>query len=187
MSDKPYIPRLKQFYHEHVVEALRKKFGFKNLFQIPRLEKIVVNIGVGEAVQNPKALDFAVADLQQVTGQKPVIRKARKSISNFKLRAGMEIGCSVTLRKDRMFEFLDRLISITLPRVRDFRGLSDKSFDGHGNYSFGVREQIIFPEINYDKVDKIRGMNVTICSSAKTDEEAYELLKEFGFPFVRRN
>jgi large subunit ribosomal protein L5 len=174
------------FYKDHVLESLRKKFGFKNVYQIPKLEKIVVNIGVGEAVQNPKVLEAAISDLQQITGQKPVIRKARKAISNFKLRAGMEVGCMVTLRKDRMYEFFDRLINITLPRVRDFRGLSDKSFDGHGNYSFGVKEQIIFPEINYDKVDKIRGMNITICTSAKTDEQAYELLKEFGFPFIRR-
>ena len=180
------IARLHDIYKEKISEALKKRFGFDNFFQIPKLEKVVVNIGVGEAVQNPKALEAAVADLQQVTGQKPVIRKARKSISNFKLREGMEIGCTVTLRSDRMYEFFDRMISITLPRVRDFRGLSDKSFDGHGNYTFGIREQIIFPEIDYDKVDKIRGMNVTICTTAKTDEEAYELLKEFGFPFVKR-
>jgi len=180
------ISRQQVFYKKHVTESLKKKFGFNNFFQIPKLEKIVVNIGVGEAVQNPKVLETAFADLQQITGQKPAIRKARKAISNFKLREGMEIGCMVTLRKDRMYEFFDRLINISLPRVRDFRGLSDKSFDGHGNYSFGVKEQIIFPEINYDKVDKIRGMNITICTSAKTDEQAYELLKEFGFPFIRR-
>ena len=178
--------RLQNIYKEKIAEALKKRFGFENVFQIPKLDKIVVNIGVGEAVQNPKALEAAVADLQQVTGQKPVIRKARKSISNFKLREGMEIGCSVTMRSHRMYEFFDRLISITLPRVRDFRGLSDKSFDGRGNYTFGIKEQIIFPEIDYDKVDKIRGMNITICTTANTDEEAFELLKEFGFPFVKR-
>lgn len=179
-------PRLFNFYRKHITEALKKRFGFKNIFEIPKLEKIVVNMGVGEAVQNPKALESAMEDLMQITGQKPIVRKARKSISNFKLRAGMEIGCSVTLRSDRMYEFFDRLINISLPRVRDFRGLSEKSFDGHGNYSFGVREQIIFPEINYDKVDKIRGMDITICTTARTDEQAYELLKEFGFPFVKR-
>ncbi len=184
MSD--YRPRLRDFYKEHVSPALKKRFGYKNVMEIPKLEKIVINIGVGDAVQNPKALESAAEELKQITGQKPSIRKARKSISNFKLRAGMEIGCMVTLRKDIMYEFLDRLISISLPRVRDFRGLSDKSFDGHGNYSFGVREQIIFPEINYDKIEKIRGMDVTFCTTAKTDEEAYELLKEFGFPFRRR-
>jgi len=181
-----YTPRLKTFYHEHVVPALMKRFGYKNIMQVPKLEKIVVNMGVGEAVQNPKALENAMADLTQITGQKPSVRRARKSISNFKLRQGMEIGCMVTLRKDRMYEFLDRLINLALPRVRDFRGVSDKSFDGHGNYSLGVREQIIFPEIDYDKVDKIRGMDITIVTTAETDEEAFELLKEFGMPFRRR-
>lgn len=186
MSENKYTPRLRAFYYEHVVPALMKRFGYKNIMQVPRLEKIVVNMGVGEAVQNPKALENAVEDLTQITGQRPSIRRARKSISNFKLRQGMEIGAMVTLRKDRMYEFLDRLINLALPRVRDFRGVSDKSFDGHGNYSLGVREQIIFPEIDYDKVDKIRGMDVTIVTTAKTDEEAYELLKEFGMPFRRR-
>ena len=186
MSENEYTPRLRAFYYEHVVPALMKRFGYKNIMQVPRLEKIVVNMGVGEAVQNPKALENAVEDLTQITGQRPSIRRARKSISNFKLRQGMEIGAMVTLRKDRMYEFLDRLINLALPRVRDFRGVSDKSFDGHGNYSLGVREQIIFPEIDYDKVDKIRGMDVTIVTTAKTDEEAYELLKEFGMPFRRR-
>ena len=186
MSENKYTPRLRAFYYEHVVPALMKRFGYKNIMQVPRLEKIVVNMGVGEAVQNPKALENAVEDLAQITGQRPSIRRARKSISNFKLRQGMEIGAMVTLRKDRMYEFLDRLINLALPRVRDFRGVSDKSFDGHGNYSLGVREQIIFPEIDYDKVDKIRGMDVTIVTTAKTDEEAYELLKEFGMPFRRR-
>ncbi len=186
MKEKDYQPRLKVFYYEHVVPALMKRFGYKNIMQVPRLEKIVVNMGVGEAVQNPKALEWAVADLMQITGQKPSIRRAKKSISNFKLRKGMEIGCMVTLRRDRMYEFFDRLINLALPRVRDFRGLSDKSFDGHGNYSLGIREQIIFPEIDYDKVEKIRGMDVTICTTAETDEEAFELLKEFGMPFRKR-
>lgn len=178
-----YIPRLRTQYHDNVAPALHKRFEYQNSMQIPRLIKIVINIGVGETVQNPKALDWAVEDLRQITGQKPSIRKARKSISNFKLREGMEIGCLVTLRGARMYDFLDRFISTALPRVRDFRGLSDKSFDGHGNYTVGVREQIIFPEIDYDKVQKIRGMDVTICTTANTDEEALELLKEFGVPF----
>ena len=154
--------------------------------QVPGLSKIVINIGTGDAVQNPKALEWSVEDLKQISGQKPSIRRARKSISNFKLREGMEIGCIVTLRKTFMYEFLDRFISIALPRVRDFRGLSDKSFDGHGNYTVGVREQIIFPEIDYDKVQKIRGMDVTICTTAKADEEALELLRQFGMPFRTR-
>jgi len=177
---KEYVPRLKKFHYEHVIDALRKKFGYKNVMQVPRLEKIVINMGVGDAVQNPKALEWAMNDLMQITGQKPAICEAKKSISNFKLRAGMKIGCKVTLRRDRMYEFFDRLINVVIPRIRDFRGLSDKSFDGHGNYTFGVKEQIIFPEINYDKVEKIRGMDITICTTAKTDEEAYELLREFG-------
>lgn len=178
--------RLQVIYEDRISESLKKTFDIKNKFQIPKLDKIVVNIGVGEAVQNPKVLEAAFSDLTQITGQKPVIRKSRKAISNFKLREGMEIGCSVTLRKDKLYEFFDRLVNVSLPRVRDFRGLSDKSFDGYGNYNFGIKEQIIFPEINYDKVDKIRGMNITICTTANTDEEAYELLKEFGFPFIRR-
>jgi large subunit ribosomal protein L5 len=181
-----YKPRLQEHYKEHVMEALKKRFDYKNTMQIPRLDKIVVNMGIGDAVQNPKALEWAVSDLKLVAGQAPSIRRARKSISNFKLRAGMEIGCAVTLRRARMYEFFDRLINISLPRVRDFRGLSDKSFDGHGNYTFGIKEQIVFPEINYDQVEKIRGMDITICTTAETDEEAYELLKEFGFPFRRR-
>ncbi len=184
MSD--YKPRLKSQYKESIIASLMKRFSYENVMQVPKLEKIVTNIGVGEAIQNPKVLEGAVSDLQQITGQKPSIRRAKKSISNFKLREGMEIGCMVTLRQNYMYEFLDRFISIALPRVRDFRGLSDKSFDGHGNYTVGVREQIIFPEINYDKVDQVRGMDVTFCTTAKTDEEAFELLKEFGMPFRTR-
>ena len=181
-----YKPRLKNQYKDSIIANLMKRFSYENVMQVPKLEKIVTNIGVGEAIQNPKVLEGAVSDLQQITGQKPSIRRAKKSISNFKLREGMEIGCMVTLRQNYMYEFLDRFISIALPRVRDFRGLSDKSFDGHGNYTIGVREQIIFPEIDYDKVDQIRGMDVTFCTTAKTDEEAFELLKEFGMPFRTR-
>jgi len=181
-----YVPRLKNVYKEKVAPALQNKFKYKNVMQIPQIEKIVVNMGVGEATQEPKVLEWAVADMTAITGQKPSIRRAKKAISNFKLRAGMPIGCKVTLRKERMYEFLDRLVSIAIPRIRDFRGMPDKSFDGHGNYTVGIREQIIFPEIDYDKVEKVRGMDITICTTAKTDEEAYELLKEFGWPFIKR-
>jgi len=181
-----YVPRLKKLYYEHIVPAMMEKFKYKNIMEVPRLEKIVVNMGVGEATQNPKALESAMKELMLITGQKPAVRRAKRSISNFRLRTGMPIGCKVTLRRDRMYEFLDRLINIAIPRVRDFRGLSERSFDGHGNYSLGIREQIIFPEIGYDTVDKIRGMDITICTTAKTDEEAFELLKEFGMPFRRR-
>jgi large subunit ribosomal protein L5 len=181
-----YVPRLKNIYKEKVVPALQNKFKYKNTMQVPKIEKIVVNMGVGEATQEPKTLEWAVADLTAITGQKPSIRRAKKAISNFKLRAGMPIGAKVTLRRDRMYEFLDRLISVAIPRIRDFRGMPDKSFDGHGNYTIGIREQIIFPEIDYDKVEKVRGMDITICTTAKTDEEAYELLKEFGWPFIKR-
>jgi len=181
-----YVPRLKNVYKEKVAPALQSKFKYKNVMQIPQIEKIVVNMGVGEATQEPKVLEWAVADMTAITGQKPSIRRAKKAISNFKLRAGMPIGCKVTLRKERMYEFLDRLVSIAIPRIRDFRGMPDKSFDGHGNYTVGIREQIIFPEIDYDKVEKVRGMDITICTTAKTDEEAYELLKEFGWPFIKR-
>ncbi len=181
-----YVPRLKNMYKEKVVPALQNKFKYKNNMQVPKIEKIVVNMGVGEATQEPKTLEWAVTDLTAITGQKPSIRKAKKAISNFKLRAGMPIGAKVTLRGDRMYEFLDRLVSVAIPRIRDFRGMPDKSFDGHGNYTIGIREQIIFPEIDYDKVEKVRGMDITICTTAKTDEEAYELLKEFGWPFIKR-
>jgi large subunit ribosomal protein L5 len=179
------MARLKEKYKKEVVLALMKKFGYKNVMQVPKLEKIVVNVGVGDAIQNAKLLDSAVSDLSNITGQKPAIRRAQKAISNFKLKAGMPIGCMVTLRKDRMYEFLDRLVNVAIPRIRDFRGTSPKSFDGRGNYNLGMEEQIIFPEIEYDKVEKIRGMNITICTTAKTDEEGFELLKAMGMPFRR--
>jgi len=177
------MARLKDYYINSVVPALTKEFNYKNRMQVPKLEKIVVNMGVGEAIQNIKALESAVADLSLIVGQKPVITKARKSIATFKLRQGMSIGCSVTLRGDRMYEFFDRLVNVTLPRVRDFRGISPKSFDGRGNFALGLKEQIIFPEIEYDKIDKTRGMNVVIATSAKTDEEARQLLRLMGLPF----
>ncbi|OGB98731.1 50S ribosomal protein L5 [candidate division KSB1 bacterium RBG_16_48_16] len=186
MAEKKYKPRLVSFYKKDVVSQLRKKFGYKNIMQVPKIEKIILNMGVGEGTENTKNVDSAAEDLMIISGQKPVIRRAKKAISNFKLRAGMPVGCSVTLRRERMYEFLDRLISIAIPRVRDFRGLTIK-FDGRGNYNMSVKEQIVFPEIDYDKVDKIRGFNVTIVTTAKTDEEAYELLSAFGMPFVRRN
>jgi large subunit ribosomal protein L5 len=179
------MARLKEKYKKEIVPALVKKFGYKNVMQSPRLEKIVVNIGVGDAIQNVKLLDSAMSDLSIITGQKPAIRRAKKAISNFKLKAKMPIGGMVTLRKDRMYEFFDRLVNIALPRIRDFRGISPTSFDGRGNYNLGIEEQIIFPEIDYDKVEKIRGMNVTICTTAKTDEEGFELLKAMGMPFRR--
>jgi large subunit ribosomal protein L5 len=177
------MARLKDYYRNKVVPALTKEFKYKNRMQVPKLEKIVVNMGVGEAIQNIKALESAVADLTMIVGQRPVITKAKKSIATFKLRQGMSIGCRVTLRGDRMYEFFDRLVNVTLPRVRDFRGISPKSFDGRGNFALGLKEQIIFPEIDYDKIDKIRGMNVVIATSAKTDEEARQLLKLMGLPF----
>ncbi len=181
-----YVPRLLVHYREKVVPALMKQFHYKNVMQVPRLEKIVLNMGVGTAVEDTKNLENAMADMAVISGQKPKMTRARKSISNFKLRQGMPIGCTVTLRGWRMYEFLDRYISIAVPRIRDFRGLSDRSFDGRGNYSVGVREQIIFPEIDYDKVDRIRGMNITFVTTAKTDEEAYALLAAFGMPFRKR-
>lgn len=177
------MARLKNYYIKEVVPALIKEFQYKNRMEVPKLEKIVVNMGVGEAIQNIKALDSAVAELSMIVGQKPVITKARKSIATFKLRQGMSIGCRVTLRGDRMYEFFDRLVNIALPRVRDFRGISPRSFDGRGNFAMGLKEQIIFPEIDYDKIDKIRGMNVVIATSAKTDDEARQLLKLMGLPF----
>lgn len=181
-----YVPRLRTRYHEEVVPALRKQFGYTNIMEVPRLVKISVNKGVGEATQNQKLLDNAVDELRLITGQQPTLRKARKSVSNFKLRAGMAVGASVTMRGYRMWEFLDRLITLALPRVRDFRGVPDRSFDGRGNYTLGVKEQIIFPEIDVDKIDNISGLDVTIVTTANTDEEAYALLKEIGMPFVRR-
>lgn len=177
------MARLKEYYEKEVVPALMKEFNYKNRMQVPKLEKIVVNMGVGEAIQNIKALDNAVADLTLIVGQKPVVTKARKSIASFKLREGMPIGCRVTLRRERMYEFFDRLVNVALPRVRDFKGISPKSFDGRGNFAMGLREQIIFPEIDYDKIDKVRGMNIVIVTTAKTDEEARQLLKLLGLPF----
>jgi large subunit ribosomal protein L5 len=177
------MARLRDYYIKEVVPALIKDFNYKNRMQVPKLEKIVVNMGVGEAIQNIKALDSAVADLSMIVGQKPVITKAKKSIATFKLRQGMSIGCRVTLRGDRMYEFFDRLVNVAFPRVRDFRGISPKSFDGRGNFAVGLKEQIIFPEIDYDKIDKIRGMNIVIATSAKTDDEARQLLKLMGVAF----
>ncbi|MFA8342056.1 MAG: 50S ribosomal protein L5 [Rhodothermaceae bacterium] len=184
--EEKIVPRLDTKYREEIKGTLKEKFGYKSIMQVPRLEKIVVNMGVGAAVQDSKVLDEAIKDLETITGQKASVRKAKKAISNFKLREGMKIGAKVTLRRERMFEFLDRLISVAFPRVRDFRGISDKSFDGRGNYTMGVKEQIIFPEIDIDKVTKVLGMDVTFVTSAKTDNEAYELLKAFGFPFVKK-
>jgi large subunit ribosomal protein L5 len=177
------MARLRDKYEKEVVPAMMEKFNYKNPMEIPRLEKIVINMGVGEAKENPKALDAAVNDLSLIAGQKPVITKAKKSVAAFKIRAGMPIGAKVTLRGNRMYEFLDKLINIALPRVRDFRGVSPKSFDGRGNFAIGVREQLIFPEIDYDKIDKIRGMDIIITTTAKTDEEARELLSLMGMPF----
>ncbi len=177
------MARLKDLYRKEVAVKLGEEFGYRNVMQVPVIKKIVVNMGVGEAAQNAKLMEGAVADMAVITGQKPVVTHARKSVANFKLREGMPVGCRVTLRGDRMWEFLDRLINIALPRIRDFRGVSPKSFDGHGNYTLGIREQIIFPEIDYDKVDKIRGMDITICTTAKTDEEGRALLKHFNMPF----
>jgi len=177
------MARLKTVYKDKVVPALMKEFSYKNVMQAPRLDKIVINMGLGEAIQNAKILDSAQAELTAIAGQKPVVTKAKKSIANFKLRAGMPIGCKVTLRRDRMYEFFDRLVNIALPRIRDFRGVSGKSFDGRGTYALGIREQIIFPEIDYDKIDKIRGMNIVISTTAKTDEEGKALLKMMGMPF----
>ncbi|MBI4532076.1 MAG: 50S ribosomal protein L5 [Candidatus Latescibacteria bacterium] len=177
------MARLHVKYRQEIVPSLIKQFHYENPMQVPRLLKVVLNMGVGEAATNPKLLDGAVGDLTMITGQKPVIRRAKKSVSNFKLRAGVSVGCSVTLRRDRMYEFLDRLFVFSIPRIRDFRGLSTSSFDGRGNYSIGIKEQIIFPEINYDKIDRIRGMDITIVTSAATDEEAFELLRAFGVPF----
>jgi large subunit ribosomal protein L5 len=178
-----YVPRLKRDYDERIVPAMIERFGYKNRMEVPRLDKIVLNMGVGEATQDKKKVETAAAEMEQIAGQKPVITKAKKSIAQFKLREGMPIGVKVTLRRDRMYEFLDRLVTIALPRVRDFRGLNPKSFDGRGNYALGLREQIIFPEINYDQIDKVRGMDVIVTTTAKTDEEARELLRLFNFPF----
>jgi large subunit ribosomal protein L5 len=177
------MARLKELYNTEIVPRLMKDLSYRNVMEVPKLEKIVINMGLGEAIQNVKILDSAVVELATISGQKAVITKAKKSIASFKLRQGMPIGCMVTLRKDKMYEFLDRLINVSLPRVRDFKGVSGKAFDGLGNYSLGVKEQLIFPEINYDKVDKIKGMNITIVTSAKNDEEGKALLKLMGMPF----
>lgn len=177
------MSRMQEKYNKEVAPALMQKFGYKSPMQIPKLEKIVINIGMGEARDNPKAIEAACGDLAKITGQKPIITKARKSVANFKLREGMNIGCKVTLRADKMYEFLDRLFNVALPRVRDFRGINPNSFDGRGNYAMGVKEQLIFPEIDYDKIDKIRGMDIVFTTTAATDEEARELLKLMGAPF----
>jgi large subunit ribosomal protein L5 len=183
MSDKP---RLNQFYNKEVLPALKEKFGYKSIMEVPRIQKIVINMGVGEAAADKKVLTSAMEDLQRISGQKVVSTIARKSIAGFKIREGWPIGCKVTLRRNRMYEFLDRLITIALPRVRDFRGLSARSFDGRGNYSLGIKEQIVFPEIEYDKIDALRGMDITITTSAKTNKEAFALLQAFKFPFKEK-
>ncbi len=177
------MTRLQEKYEKEAIPGLKSRFGYKNVMEVPRLVKVVVNMGVGEATQDAKVIDAAVSDLTQISGQKPVVTRAKRSIAAFKVRAGVPVGCKVTLRGQRMYEFLDKLFNIALPRIRDFRGVSPRSFDGRGNYSLGLREQLIFPEINYDKIDKIRGMDVVIVTSAKTDEEAFELLKLLGMPF----
>lgn len=178
------MPRLKDTYKAEIIPAMMQKFEYKNINQVPRLEKIVINMGLGEAKDNPKALDSAVEDLTVISGQKPVVTSAKKSVANFKLREGMKIGAKVTLRGERMYEFIDKLISIAIPRVRDFRGLSPKSFDGRGNFAMGFKEQLVFPEIEYDKVDAIRGMDIIVVTTAETDEEARELLTQMGMPFA---
>ncbi len=179
------MPRLKTLYQQEVAPALMNKFGYKSVMQIPRLDKIVINVGCGDAKDNAKALDSVVKEISAITGQKAVTTKARKSVANFKLREGMAVGVKVTLRQDKMWEFLDRLFNVALPRVRDFRGISANSFDGRGNYALGIKEQLIFPEIDYDKIEKIRGMDIVMCTTAQTDEEARELLKLLGAPFIQ--
>ena len=178
-------PRLKELYYKEIQPALKEKLGFKNTYQGPKVVKIVINMGIGEAVQDSKKVAAAVSELSLITGQKPITTKAKKSVAGFKLREGMAIGCKVTLRRDRMYEFLDRLITIALPRVRDFRGLNPRSFDGYGNYAMGLKEQIVFPEIDYDRIDSVRGMDIIFVTSAKTDDEARELLRRFSFPFEK--
>lgn len=186
MAEEKKVPNLKKLYQDEVAPALMQKFGYKSTMQIPRLEKIVVNVGCSEARENAKVLDAVVNDLTTITGQKAVITKAKKSVANFKLREGMPIGAKVTLRGNKMWEFLDRLFNVALPRVRDFHGINPNSFDGRGNYALGIKEQLIFPEIEYDKIDKIRGMDIVVCTTAQTDEEARELLKLVGAPFAGR-
>jgi large subunit ribosomal protein L5 len=182
MADN-YVPRLRKKYDEQIAKAMTEKFGYKNRFEVPKIEKITLNMGVGEGTQDRKKVTTAVEEMQLIAGQKPVVTKAKKSIAQFKLREGMAIGCKVTLRRERMYEFLDRLITVAMPRIRDFRGLNPKSFDGRGNYAMGLKEQIIFPEISYDQIEKVRGMDIIVTTTAKTDEEARELLRLFGFPF----
>ena len=179
------MSRLKEQYKSEIMDQMTKKFGYKNIMEVPKLEKIVVNMGVGEAKENAKVLDSAMADMQLITGQKPIITKAKKSVANFKIREGMNIGCKVTLRGDKMYEFADRLINLALPRVRDFRGVNPNAFDGRGNYALGIKEQLIFPEVEYDKIDKVRGMDIIFVTTAKTDEEARELLRLFNMPFAK--
>ncbi|WP_034849791.1 50S ribosomal protein L5 [Clostridium hydrogeniformans] len=179
------IARLQEKYNNEIVPAMMEKFGYKNIMQVPRLEKIIINMGVGEAKDNPKTLEAAVADLQLICGQKPILTRSKKSVANFKIRENMPIGCKVTLRKNKMYEFADKFVSIALPRVRDFRGISSKSFDGRGNYALGIKEQLIFPEIEYDKIDKVRGMDIIFVTTAETDEEARELLRFLGMPFAQ--
>ena len=183
MADAKYVARLRKEYDETIVPAMIEKFGYRNRMEVPRLEKIVINMGVGEATQDKKKVETAAAEMELIAGQKPVITKAKKSIAQFKLREGMPIGVKVTLRRERMYEFLDRLVTIALPRVRDFRGLNPKSFDGRGNYAMGLKEQLVFPEINYDRIEKVRGMDIIVTTTAKTDDEARELLRLFNFPF----
>ncbi len=180
------MARLKDFYNETIVDAMMKKFGYKNVMQVPKLDKIVINMGIGEAKDNPKVLENAVSDMETITGQKAILTKAKKSVANFKIREGMNIGCKTTLRGEKMYEFLDRLVNLALPRVRDFRGVNPNAFDGRGNYALGIKEQFIFPEIEYDKIDKTRGMDVIIVTTARTDEEARELLTLFNMPFAKQ-
>jgi large subunit ribosomal protein L5 len=187
MADAKYVARLRKEYDDKIVPAMIEKFGYKNRLEVPKLEKVVINMGVGEATQDKKRVETAAAEMEKIAGQKPVITKAKKSIAQFKLREGMPIGVKVTLRRERMYEFLDRLVTIALPRVRDFRGLNPKSFDGRGNYAMGLKEQLVFPEINYDQIDKVRGMDIIVTTTAKTDDEARELLRLFNFPFPRED
>ena len=186
VASKKYVPSLKKTYDEEIIQKLKNTFNYSNLMEVPKLVSISINIGLGDAKNNSKGLESAIQELTLITGQKPIITKAKKDISNFKIRKGWPVGCKVTLRSNMMFEFLERLISIALPRTRDFRGLSYKSFDGRGNYNFGIKEQIIFTEINYDKIQAVRGLNITIATTSKTDNEAYELLKSFGFPLKEK-
>ena len=179
------MSRLKEQYQNEIVDAMIKKFGYKNIMEVPKLDKVVINMGVGEAKENAKVLESAIADMEKIAGQKAVVTRAKNSVANFKIRAGMPIGCKVTLRGEKMYEFVDRLINLALPRVRDFRGVNPNAFDGRGNYALGIKEQLIFPEIEYDKIDKVRGMDVIFVTTAKTDEEARELLKQFNMPFAK--